>query len=602
MDSDKKLISEVQALISNYEGGTIEIIDGLDFSQYQTLRRVEYYSNSTYLNGQKDRLGRTKPFYNIVNAKVNVAVRATDFDTKDITVTSDKPHSFVKSLVFSHEVYQWMKRTNFAKTLNDSGEVRPQYGGVIFKKVMKDGELHIEIPEWKNLVTDQSDIMKGTIIEQHNITPVQLAEMLPNFNQDVSWSEALKFIDKAGQLSDGLLTSSDTFVLHEVHGPFPEYYIDDEASTSVDDMKYVDSYCVLLGSGGKLIVLHKEEEKEKPYKYLPWKQVSGRALGRGVVEDGLEAQVWSNDLILKQRDVTEHAAKVLYKSANPEIGGNLNSQALSGDVIDVSQGDVALLNTTSNSIPVFDNLLQQWGSQYDTVASTFDSNTGNTMPSGTPFRQTLILNQEANSIFEYRREEMGIMLTEIFEDWVLPHLAKRINREHILGSEYSPEEIKSIAQAFSVSKANKNFKEMVLEGKPVTQAEYDEFVASIEDQIGLDQAFLKVPKGYFTDFEPSISVITTGEQRNKAVQLESLFSIITAISNNPAILQDPVLMKVFGRLVEVANVGISPAELIESVTAQKEQQDEAAAAQQEQQAQAQAQQPVSFGQEEAPVV
>lgn len=86
-----KIFSELNNLLFNYNNGYITIVDGLTFSQYQTLKKIEFYTNSQYLSGNKDELGRDKPFYNIVNYRVNVAVRATDLDVKDISLTSDNP-------------------------------------------------------------------------------------------------------------------------------------------------------------------------------------------------------------------------------------------------------------------------------------------------------------------------------------------------------------------------------------------------------------------------------------------------------------------------------------------------------------------------------
>jgi hypothetical protein len=41
-------------------------------------------------DGNKDSLDREKPFYNITKFRVNVATRATDLDTKHVTIFSDK--------------------------------------------------------------------------------------------------------------------------------------------------------------------------------------------------------------------------------------------------------------------------------------------------------------------------------------------------------------------------------------------------------------------------------------------------------------------------------------------------------------------------------
>ena len=56
--------------------------------------------------------------------------------------------------------------------------------------------------------------------------------------------------------------------------------------------------------------------------------------------------------------------------------------------------------------------------------------------------------------------------------------------------------------------------------------------------------------------EGNVDVITTGEQRNKSVMLETLFNVFQIIAKNPAILQDPTLARIFNQMVEMA--GVSP--------------------------------------------
>ena len=92
MNQDLPIFVELNRQTENYNNGYITLIDGLTFSQWNTLKKIEYYSNSKYLTGDKDELGRDKPFYNIVNYRTNVAVRATDIDVKDIKIISDNPN------------------------------------------------------------------------------------------------------------------------------------------------------------------------------------------------------------------------------------------------------------------------------------------------------------------------------------------------------------------------------------------------------------------------------------------------------------------------------------------------------------------------------
>jgi hypothetical protein len=106
---------------NNYRTQTINIADGYEFSQYETLRTIELYHNSKFTTGNKDSLGREKPFYNICKFRVNVAVRSTDLDTKDVTIESDEPGAYVESFILNLKNRNWMKQSGFASFLNRVG-------------------------------------------------------------------------------------------------------------------------------------------------------------------------------------------------------------------------------------------------------------------------------------------------------------------------------------------------------------------------------------------------------------------------------------------------------------------------------------------------
>jgi len=158
-----KIFQELADLKSNYEGTSLEKIQGLYRSQYKVIKMCEYYSDSRYMGanyGNKDELGRDVPFYNIVNYRVALAKTATDLDIKDIQIISDNPKYQVHSMLLNRECYEWMKEAEFSKTLNEMGITRPKYGGYLLKKTEDDeDELNIEVVRWTNVITDQNDIL-----------------------------------------------------------------------------------------------------------------------------------------------------------------------------------------------------------------------------------------------------------------------------------------------------------------------------------------------------------------------------------------------------------------------------------------------------------
>lgn len=571
----KDLYGYIKQIEEEYISRPITIVDGYDFLQYETLRKCELYSNSKFVSGDKDSLGRKKRFFNIVNGKKDIAKRATDLDTKDIKLTTDEPDDFTRVYILQKKIKNWMEESGFARFLNNAGETRPKYGGVIAKKTESKGKMKIDVVEWRNIITDQTDIENGFIIEKHFYTPSKLSKMKGIWD---NVDEAIELATDSKRQANGneVKTPGKYVEIYEFHGDIPEAYIKEGG----DENEYVRYMIICAGAtksnerGEKYdssIVLFQAEEKEIPYKYLAWDKVPGRALGKGIIEEGFEAQEGVNDAKMKELMAMELASKIIYKTDDNKLGNNALTQMDNGHVIKLSKGtDFNQVNTMSSSVPAFENLVAAWEAQYKSATSTFDALSGESLPSGTPYRLGAILNTEAGSIFDYRREEFGIWVGEIMEDWVLPYVLKGVKNGDTFFAEFSPDELKKIDEAF----ISKHIAQMIIEenmqGRFVPNElilqEMDKMKESLRATGG--HRFLEIPKDYFKDLKAKVSFETTGEQRNKAAMLETLSNIYqTTMASNP---QDPKLQKILNKLMEVA--GINPIEIeTDTPTAQQPQ-------------------------------
>lgn len=554
---DKQLFKEVNEIIKSYENDTIEIVDGLDYNQKRILDKVEYYWNSRYLNNQRDELGRIKPFYNISKFRTNVATRATDLDVKDIRVEADDPKDRVRSMLLNHEIYKWMKETNLSKTLNEFGHTRAKYGGALLKKTKKDGKLKLEIVPWKNVITDQVNLMEGVIIERHYMSPVELAKKM-----DV-WENVKDAIELADEKDKNSKRTEEKVSIFEVHGEFEEEYLPKNVLETLgikeakDDVYHRLMFIIAGKDEGKQVLLYHEEEKELPYKYLAWDNVYGRALGVGLVEDGFEAQMWTNDAVIAEKNIMDLAGKVFIKTNAKTLGNNAISDMPNGMVIELNDGeDANLLNLLPSSMPQFQNLVDKWNQQYERATNTFEAVTGETLPANTPLGSVAIQSSQASSFFDYRREEAGIFWTEVFTEWVLPYIAKQINKEHILASDFSAEELAYIDENFSTYQANQMAKGAILSGRIITQEDLDQYVEFITQTLQKDgkRRYIDVPKDYFKDFEAKITIDPTGEKKNKQTALQSLDNVFVKIASNPTILQNPDLVKTLNQMLEISGL------------------------------------------------
>ena len=534
-----------------YKAGTIDIVEGLSFNQNNLIKTIEFYSNSKYLNGDKDELGRDKPFHNIVNANTDIAIVATDIDTKDINIKSkDKGmRGFVKSFLLKKEADLWMKETNFAKTLNEMGETRARYGGVIVKKVLEDGVLKIESVEWKNISNNASEILNNPVIEKHyNFTPSMIQE-----KSDVwkNTDEVVKMFKKDKKVT-----------ICEAHGDFPDGYLTEDYNS---DGKYTRQVHIWASSGRRNVKLYSAKETEPVYKYLPWKKVSGRALGRGVVEEGIEAQVWTNDSVMAERDIMTLSGKLVLQTASKKFNGrNVLNEVVTGTILEHEVNNpITQVDLSPRSIPVIQALVDRWQRQYDRSTAITDSLRGETPPSGQAYRLAALVTQQSASSFDYRREEMGIFLKELFYDWILPFLSRRLKKKHTLDGDFEIEELNFIDESYINWLTMKELKKANEKGTGIDPLQLQAEMMNAREKVSKTKSrrWLEVPEGYL-DGKFEVEIETTGEQMNKTATLESLSNILTLVAQNPMVLQDPTLKEVFARIVEVTGLGISPVNLL----------------------------------------
>lgn len=571
-----KIYDEVDCIESDYKK-PIDIIDGLPFSQTRVIKMVEFYSNSKYLNGDKDEIGRSKPFYNIVNYRTTLAKVATDFDTKDMQLESDNPDHRVRAMILQHELYEWMKDENFAYVLNKFGYYRAKYGGAMVKTTIstdEDGEEELcsDVIEWKNVAVDQIDIKCGPKIEYHFMNPVELME------KDGDWDNVREVIKlgKGSKKKKGIYGdmnyASSRITIKEVNGIFSKAVLKDAKGEKIeeeDEWVYSRQKYFIFGDAKKQIILYAEEEDNDIYDYLPWEEMSGRGLGRGVMEDSEEAQVWINDGILNEKRATDLGSKAVIVTDSKQVQNNILTVD-NGKIFKIKQGErMDVMSITPSALGQLNNQIERWESQANRATSSFDAVTGEQPPANTPYSQTALLNQIASKPLDYRREEAGIFWSKYVLERVIPFLVKNLG-DHILVSDYSEKELEVIDSSFAKFNANKRAMELINKGKIVTQEQYDNYIELFTTELKNtgNKRYIQIPDGYFDDIEVKVSVITTNETRDKLSVLQSLSQILRDVSQtyDPAsgtfaMLDNPVLAEIFGKILEISGAGISPASL-----------------------------------------
>lgn len=556
-----KIFNLLEDLTDKY-AEPIQRVEGLVRNPKDIIKTIEYYTNNQYLSGNKDSLGREKPFYNVCNYRVTVAKTATDLDIKDIRFEADSMKFATQAMIINHELYKYLKEIQFSKTLNDMGMARPKYGGVLVKNY-ENGK-RIDVVDWTNMDFDPNDIENGILIERHYMKPSELKKRSDIWTGYDDIADVLKEHAKANK------NKPQDIEVKEITGEFSINFDPNEQDNDENSSKFQKMCFYVACIENKKFLLYKEDLKSNvdKYKYLAWEEV-GKGLGRGIVEEGFESQVWVNDSMISIKNAMDLSGKVLIATDSQKVKGNVVTGVETGHVFELEPGrQMTSINLSPSALPEYHNIIELWNQQYDKTSSTYAANTGEAPTAGTPYSQTALLNQVANTPFEYQREVWGIWLNEILNEWILPVVKKRITKEHYLVSEFDDAELAIIDRSMSEYVAMEGIREAIRQGRVPTLEEYTatkDFVMNNSPKGNKRE--LKIPEGYL-DVDGQLSANITGEMKNKAVMLQSLDAILNRIistfdpnTGKYAALEDPVLSKIFGQIIEMSGVPISISQL-----------------------------------------
>ena len=165
----------------NFLYGSTKLGDYVNFSMHEVVEKITAYINSKHISGDKDSLGRDKPFFNIITAAVNIWYRATDIDRKDIVIRPNKLSNTFLAFMASVILQDWMKRERFGVFLNLWGRTLSQFGSAVTKFVEKDGQLKATVIPWNRLIVDPVDFYALPTIEKIYMTPSQIRK-IPKYN------------------------------------------------------------------------------------------------------------------------------------------------------------------------------------------------------------------------------------------------------------------------------------------------------------------------------------------------------------------------------------------------------------------------------------
>jgi hypothetical protein len=566
---EKETIPEIiRKAEQNYSTGTTRIGEFVDWSMHDTVERVMAYLNSKHTSGEKDSLGREKPFFNIVTAAVNIWYRATDLDRKDIKFISTTNSSILLAFIANVILQNWMNDNRFGQFLNKWGRILAQYGSAVVKFVEKGEELNASVIPWSRMIVDPIDFEALPKIEKFYKTPAQLRK-IKEYDQEVVES-LIKAKSSRKNIRGEQKDNVDEFIeIFEVHGELSLALLKDEPQDN-DWIEYRQQMHVVsysINKDGKYddFTLYKGKEEKDPEMITHLIEEDGRTISIGAVESLFDVQWMQNHTIKNIKDTLDLTSKLIFQTADPNfVGRNVLSAIESGDILIHSVNNpLTQVNTYKADITALQNFSSQWKVLAQELTNTPDLTRGITQAQPLTYGLGQILNQNSNSLFEIMTENKGMHLEDMLKTYVIPHIKKKLKHKDQIVAILDSAGIQEIDAMYIPAKAinlhNERAKEMVLSGQTPPEFNQTEMENQVKQGLSMlgNKRFFKPSEAddkqwneVFSDFEwDNIKVEIVNENTDKNAVLQTLNTLLMTIAKAPQILQDPNAKMLFNQIL-----------------------------------------------------
>lgn len=562
-------------LRNNFLVRDCELMDNFKFNQYQTLRKIHLYLNNEFDSGPYDSQGNKKYFYNLCNFRNDQATKNIDMDSKDVEITGVTETDFAKSFFLRAEWAQFAKDEKIGKMLNQLSEDLPRYGTVVWKRTRVKGKVKLYDVDLRNLINDPTTfcLKDSPVVERHTMSAVEMRSMkawdqaeVEKFLRATTGIPVQQFMENDGSgisLTYSVVDMIPEFAVYEIWGWLPEHLLPESimkgAEAKPNGLRYVMAIASGIEQGGTPTLFYAKEVDPElfPYAELHYRRVKGRWLGQGNVERLFPLQARANELINRYYRSLRLGTIHLFQTRDRLVVKNVLTDAEDGDIIE-AKSEITPIETSLRAFPQLESELRTIEAQADRECNTFEVVTGETLPTNTPFRLGALQGQNAAKMYNFIRQNIGLFLEYILNDWLLPDFAKGLTDEHILEILGSVDEVEKFDQALAKSHLYDAYKKYVLDnGKAPSQEEIDVFKGAVMEQLKTTKRKAMIPSGYFAAQDYHIVVNTVNENHNKPAILESLANVFQIVATNPQALQDPRVNMVFNKILEESHA-VSP--------------------------------------------
>lgn len=575
----KSIYDLITAESSAYQTLPVAVAENWEWNMADHAKKTIIYKYGQLLTGKTD----NKATKNIILPILRLRYRTEGFDVKDIVLFVDSAKDYWKSFLVKKFHERFVAKYKIDTFIDEGSETDIDFGGVLVKDT---GEICPEVVSWQSIAfCDQTDILSGPIGIKHQYAPDQLREMASK-----GWKNIEEVITLAENYKKDVLTSEKQtktpgkyIEVYEVHGIFPETWLNEgENAEYEDETKYIRQLhiCTYYQSKEGLktgITLFKGKEKELPFKFRSDK-IYNRALGFGGVEELIEPQVWTNYGTMRIKDMLDAASKVILQTTDPAFANRNKIQNMENlEIAVVEEGkEISQIDTSPKTMALFDNFIQQMEAHARQTGMATESLMGENPSAGTPFKLQELITATSMGLHEYRMGKFAVFIEEIYRDWIIPHIAKEINKGQEFLSELDLDELQYVADSLVINETNKMLKKRILNGETIYPEEVETYKQTVRDSFmkGGNKRFIEILKDELKDAPIDIRVSIKGKQKELAKFTDKLVNIFRFIIGNPQgfmeVMKIPGMAKTFNEILEFS--GMSPQDFsgIDKITQQQQ--------------------------------
>jgi len=524
------LHKRMETEINNYLTLKVEVSSGVFFSQYKTINRIYKFKNRD-LTGTKINPDLSYDYYfDIISPRTDSEVKNLRFDTKHVLIFSQNPRDDFPAVFISNAVVKsWMAENGEDLKLKSSVEEYSSNGNIGFKKV--GGGYEIVDPLNTYVTNTRAEVVDDTdLIERHSMSASQIKKM-SEWDQDVADAVIKKLGNKtftAAKHTTPIQSTGKKYEIHEYTGEvnekeFNQINGEEEGDENTYFLAKVIVAGLTKGGKGKKFTLFAEKLDGKlsdHYIYGHRGRYEGRFWRVGMTELLFDHQIRGNEIGNQLARGLEWSSKVIFRSEDHQVLQNIRADLDNGDVVitkDLAQVDVRMRG--------MDQLIADWNrvqEDADKLANSFEVVRGESMPSGTPFRLTALIDANAGKLFTLIRQKITLPYKRVFREWILPELVEDLKGEDVfrfVGETDILDELRELM-------VNSWYMENLVNIGPHTQEIAEAIKAEKMDELRQFDPTIENARKIWKGVLPRLFVTITGENSDAADNIQDMVQLM----------------------------------------------------------------------------